>query len=79
MANNRSLRATDLSGADWRKSSYSGANEGQCVEIAANLVASHGMVPIRDSKAPTGPILGLRVDAFSSFVAGIKAGQLGTV
>ncbi|QKW11032.1 DUF397 domain-containing protein [Streptomyces sp. NA04227] len=73
------MRSTDLPGADWRKSSYSGGNAGQCVEVSINLVASCGMVPVRDSKNPSGPVLGVHVDAFSSFVAGVKAGHLGTV
>ncbi|WP_217710573.1 DUF397 domain-containing protein [Streptomyces sp. NA04227] len=66
-----------MTGADWFKSSYSGG-EDNCIEVAANLVASHGMVPVRDSKNPNGPALGIPADAFSSFVAGVKAGQLGT-
>ncbi|MFF2653659.1 DUF397 domain-containing protein [Streptomyces sp. NPDC058045] len=62
----------------WFTSSYSG-NGGQCVEVATNLVASRGVVPVRDSKNPGGPALGVHVDAFSSFVAGVKDGELGTV
>ncbi|MDQ8706976.1 DUF397 domain-containing protein [Streptomyces sp. LHD-70] len=62
----------------WFKSSYS-ENGGQCVEIAANLASSHGVVPVRDSKNPTGPALTVHADAFSSFVAGVKNGQLGTI
>ncbi|MBB1262447.1 DUF397 domain-containing protein, partial [Streptomyces alkaliterrae] len=42
----------------WFKSSYSN-NGGQCVEVAANLAASRGVVPVRDSKHPTGPALTL--------------------
>ena len=57
----------------WFKSSYS-ENGGQCVEVATNLVTSHGTVPLRDSKRPTGPVLGLPATAFSTFVAGLKAG-----
>ncbi|MFJ9849089.1 DUF397 domain-containing protein, partial [Streptomyces sp. NPDC101150] len=38
----------------WIKSSYSN-NGGNCVEIAANLLPSRGMVPVRDSKDPHGP------------------------
>ncbi|WP_413799333.1 DUF397 domain-containing protein [Streptomyces iranensis] len=34
----------------WFKSSYS--DGGACIEIAANLVASRGVVPVRDSKDP---------------------------
>ncbi|MEU6361157.1 DUF397 domain-containing protein [Streptomyces albidoflavus] len=58
----------------WFKSSYS-ANGGQCVEVAADLVASHGMVPVRDSKIQSGPVLALPVSSFSAFVAGVKAGN----
>ncbi|WP_055529280.1 DUF397 domain-containing protein [Streptomyces graminilatus] len=57
----------------WFTSSYSG-NGGQCVQVAANLVASRGVVPVRDSKNPTGPVLGFPADAFSSFIASVKAG-----
>ncbi|MFE6742336.1 DUF397 domain-containing protein [Streptomyces tubercidicus] len=58
----------------WYKSSYS-ANGGQCIEVAANLAASRGVVPVRDSKNPSGPVLNLPTDAFSSFVASIQAGE----
>ncbi|MFH8877445.1 DUF397 domain-containing protein, partial [Streptomyces sp. NPDC017852] len=33
----------------WFTSSYSN-NGGACVEVAANLTASRGVVPVRDSK-----------------------------
>jgi Domain of unknown function (DUF397) len=62
----------------WHKSSYSD-NGGNCVEVAANLAARHAVVPVRDSKHPTGPVLTLPADAFTSFVTGIKDGRLGTV
>ena len=62
----------------WFKSSYSD-NGGDCVEAAASLVASRGIVPVRDSKNPTGPILGFPVGAFSSFIVGVKAGTFDTV
>ncbi|MEU7021957.1 DUF397 domain-containing protein [Streptomyces sp. NPDC046203] len=55
----------------WFKSSYSD-NGGQCVEIATNLAASRGVVPVRDSKDTTGPALGVSASAFASFVAGVK-------
>lgn len=60
------------------KSSYS-SNGGDCIEVAANIVASHGIVPVRDSKNPAGPILDLPADSFASFVTGVKAGQFDTV
>ncbi|KPC59111.1 DUF397 domain-containing protein [Streptomyces chattanoogensis] len=62
----------------WFKSSYSD-NGGACIEVAANLVASRGVVPVRDSKDPGGPVLDFSAGAFSSFVAGVKAGELGAI
>ncbi|WP_419197636.1 DUF397 domain-containing protein [Microbispora hainanensis] len=44
----------DLGAALWRKSSISGDNGGQCVEVATNLP---GTVAVRDSKDPGGPKL----------------------
>ncbi|MFF3177111.1 DUF397 domain-containing protein [Streptomyces sp. NPDC057900] len=61
----------------WFKSSYSG-NGGQCIEVATNLVAARGVVPVRDSKSPTGPVLNVAVGSFASFVAGVKADEFGT-
>ncbi|MGC5360134.1 DUF397 domain-containing protein [Streptomyces sp. DT24] len=60
----------------WFKSSHS-SNGGACIEIAANLVVSRGVVPVRDSKTPDGPVLGIPVGAFASFVAGVKGGEFG--
>ncbi|MGW4159165.1 DUF397 domain-containing protein [Streptomyces sp. NPDC004788] len=60
----------------WFTSSYS-ENGGNCVQVAANLAASRGLVPVRDSKNPTGPVLDLSAAAFSSFVASVKGGRLG--
>ena len=45
----------DLNNAAWRKSSYSGGNGGQCVEVAATVGRQSGpagMCAVRDSKAP---------------------------
>jgi hypothetical protein len=58
----------------WFKSSHSD-NGGNCVEVAANLVDVHGVVPVRDSKNPDGPALTFPVDAFASFVESVKAGE----
>ncbi|OMI38094.1 DUF397 domain-containing protein [Streptomyces sparsogenes] len=58
----------------WFKSSYS-SNGGACVEVAANLVASRGIVPVRDSKEPHGPALVFESSAWSSFVAAVKGGE----
>jgi Domain of unknown function (DUF397) len=61
----------ELNGAEWRKSSYSGGNGGNCVEIARNLP---GVIAIRDSKDPGGGALTLPPGAFAAFAAGIRAG-----
>ncbi|MFF2716995.1 DUF397 domain-containing protein [Streptomyces sp. NPDC058011] len=57
----------------WFTSSYS-SNGGACVEVAANFVASQGIVPVRDSKCVDGPVVDVRTAAFSAFVAGVRAG-----
>ncbi|WP_328318164.1 DUF397 domain-containing protein [Streptomyces sp. NBC_00388] len=62
----------------WFKSSHS-ENGGQCIEVAANLIAARGTVPVRDSKNPSGPVLDFRTSSFASFVAGVKAGEIGAV
>ncbi|MGW2279947.1 DUF397 domain-containing protein [Streptomyces sp. NPDC001770] len=62
----------------WFKSSYSN-NGGQCVEVAANPAVEHNVVPVRDSKTPGGPVLGFTAESFTSFVAGVKAGEFGAV
>ncbi|MFH8519441.1 DUF397 domain-containing protein [Streptomyces gelaticus] len=60
----------------WHKSSYS-SNGGDCIEVAANLAALHGVVPVRDSKNPSGPVVNASAASFASFVAGVKAGEFG--
>ncbi|MFE7456641.1 DUF397 domain-containing protein [Streptomyces sp. NPDC057554] len=62
----------------WFTSSYSD-NGGNCVELAVNLVASRGVVPVRDSKCVGGPVVDVRTAAFSAFVAGVRAGTFDAV
>ncbi|MEU2667649.1 DUF397 domain-containing protein [Streptomyces sp. NPDC007164] len=62
----------------WYKSSYSN-NGGNCIEVAANLVAPLGVVPVRDSKNPGGPVLNTSAASFASFVAGVRTGAFGNV
>ncbi|TBO60834.1 DUF397 domain-containing protein [Streptomyces kasugaensis] len=59
----------------WFTSSYSN-NGGSCVEVAANLTVSRGIVPVRDSKNPSGPVLTIAPAAWSEFVGGVKADEL---
>ncbi|MER6342225.1 DUF397 domain-containing protein [Streptomyces tendae] len=53
-----------LTGIQWRKSSYSSDQGGNCVEVG-ELTAT---VAVRDSKSPAGPILTLAPAAFTTFV-----------
>jgi hypothetical protein len=62
----------DLKLAEWRKSSYSSSNGGQCVEVARNLPS---VVAVRDSKTPEGPVLVFTPAEWHSFAAGVKIGQ----
>ncbi|MFD6425990.1 DUF397 domain-containing protein [Streptomyces sp. NPDC060198] len=48
----------------WYKSSHSGAEGGDCLEVAA----SPGTVHVRDSKQHTGPTLALAPHAWAAFV-----------
>jgi hypothetical protein len=56
----------------WRKSSYSGSNGGNCVEIADNL---SGAVAVRDSKDSGGPVLAFKPDGWRAFTVAIKTGE----
>ncbi|MFI7273190.1 DUF397 domain-containing protein [Streptomyces sp. NPDC049879] len=60
----------------WYKSSYSN-NGGACLEAADNFAATHGIVPVRDSKNLTGPQLAFPTTAFASFVTSVKSGATG--
>ncbi|AUA14800.1 DUF397 domain-containing protein [Streptomyces sp. SID8382] len=61
--------APDLRTASWHKSSYSSNGGGECVEVADNLP---GIVPVRDSKNPEGPVLIFPNDAWGTFIASLK-------
>ncbi|GAA2318944.1 hypothetical protein GCM10010234_76580 [Streptomyces hawaiiensis] len=55
----------DLTTAVWRKSSYSDGGANNCVEVADNCP---GMIPVRDSKQPQGPILVFGASPWASFL-----------
>ncbi|MFI7342440.1 DUF397 domain-containing protein [Streptomyces sp. NPDC050085] len=79
----------DLNDASWtwHKSSYSGGEGSNCVEVATWHKSSYsggdgsdclevtynqpGLIPVRDSKDPAGPKLTFRAAAWSAFVAGL--------
>ncbi|MER6212725.1 DUF397 domain-containing protein [Streptomyces sp. NPDC001674] len=54
----------------WRKSSYSSGDGGNCVEVADGVT---GIVPVRDSKRPGGPVVVHSAAAWAPFVAALKA------
>jgi hypothetical protein len=58
----------------WRKSSFSGPNSDDCVEVAH---LPGGGRAIRDSKNPNGPILELTPVQWAAFLLGVKDGELG--
>jgi hypothetical protein len=61
--------ATPIPHSAWRKSSYSGTNGGDCVEVADGFPR---VVPVRDSKNPH-PNLVVSADAWQAFVESIKS------
>ena len=62
----------DLTSTAWRKSSYSGGNGGNCVEVA---VLAGGGRAVRDSKDPAGPALTFSPAEWHAFTARLQAGR----
>ncbi|MFD7452697.1 DUF397 domain-containing protein [Kitasatospora sp. NPDC059827] len=65
----------NLTAARWVKSSFS-QQGGNCVEVARGLC---GVMPVRDSKDPEGPVLAFPSSAWASFIAATVAGEFGEV
>jgi Domain of unknown function (DUF397) len=55
---------------DWRKSSYSGANGGQCVEVASAEV-----IAIRDTVDRTGVTLQFSPKAWQQFTRSLRGAR----
>ncbi|MGW1449420.1 DUF397 domain-containing protein [Micromonospora sp. NPDC002411] len=64
---------TDLTGAVWRKSTRSGDNGGNCVEVATNLP---DLVVVRDSKHIDGPAIRFEHRAWLTFIAAVNSDDL---
>ncbi len=80
----------DVTGVAWRKSSYSGDNGGNCVEVGTvwrtssysgdnggacvEVGAAGPAVAVRDSKHLDGPLLALSATAWKAFTGQLKAG-----
>ncbi|MFC4590589.1 DUF397 domain-containing protein [Sphaerisporangium corydalis] len=72
----------DLSAAKWRKSTWTGDNGGNCVEVAElSAVADQSSpgttsttwIAVRDSKNPEGPKLYFTPAEWDAFLDGVKA------
>jgi len=57
--------------SSWRKSSES-SESANCVELR---VGPDGMVEVRDSKDPAGPVLHFSTIEVEAFFAGVRAGE----
>ncbi|MGD1224345.1 DUF397 domain-containing protein [Streptomyces krungchingensis] len=84
-----SIREDDLSTATWYKSSYSGGEGGNCLEVARWRKSTYSggsggdclevadghptLVPVRDSKNPGGPVLVFPAPAWTAFVGEVRA------
>jgi hypothetical protein len=53
---------------NWRKSSYSGSNSGNCTEVASQ----ENHVLVRDTQDRTGPVLRFTPDAWRRFADRVK-------
>jgi Domain of unknown function (DUF397) len=62
----------DLTGAVWHKSTRSGGNGGDCVEVAVNLP---GIVAVRDSKDRAGGTLVFTSSQWAAFLDGVRGGD----
>ncbi|MEU0517408.1 DUF397 domain-containing protein [Streptosporangium sp. NPDC006007] len=62
----------ELDTATWRKSTLSGPDGGDCVEVAE---LSSGHRGLRDSKDSAGPTLIFAPTEWSTFIAGVKSGE----
>jgi hypothetical protein len=57
----------------WRKSSHSGSEGQECVEVAALTTRHTGrMIGMRDSKNPDGPVLSFSLTEWSFFIEDVK-------
>lgn len=65
-------RTPEIQADAWFKSSYSGANTSECVEVSASAMD----IAVRDSKVPHGARLDIRPAAWGEFVDALREGRL---
>jgi hypothetical protein len=63
--------SVDLTGAEWFKSSFSGGNSDNCVEVAFVDDA----IAVRDSKDRDGGVLLYTRSEWDAFIGGVKDGE----
>ncbi|MGI5438662.1 DUF397 domain-containing protein [Streptomyces shenzhenensis] len=66
------VRAADLEGARFFKSSYSGSDQSTCVEVA-DARQQVGRIAVRDSKNTEGPVILFAPDQFAAFINDVRA------
>lgn len=64
---------SDDYGHRWRKSHRS-YGSGSCLEVAAPHAPG---IHVRDSQAPSGPVLGFTILVWNSFLLGVRSGEPG--
>lgn len=64
------MTTPSLANATWRRSSHSDGGDNNCVEVAIDVP---GLVPVRDSKNPTGPTLVIPVPVWAAFIDGVRS------
>jgi hypothetical protein len=83
------MSAPDFTNAQWRKSSRSGGNGGQCIEVAVTwrksshsggnggncveVARTQATIGLRDSKNPGAAVLAVDVRRFTAFIAAVRA------
>jgi hypothetical protein len=68
----------DLTGAAWRKSSYSAEDGSGFIEIAflsGSKAGSDHVIAMRDGSSPDGPTLIFTPDEWRAFTAGVSNGE----
>ncbi|MFA1549013.1 DUF397 domain-containing protein [Actinomadura chokoriensis] len=65
------MSTSEVSGSQWRKSSRSGHQGGECVEVATFAPE----IAVRDSKDPDGPRLAFGAAEWRTFARRVKANE----